>query len=442
MANTKWRKTGKKATRKKFGNPSKNDMRPLFTRTAPRVHFSALAKPAGAACNLDCTYCFFLSKQLLTTTQEMSEEGLRTYLMNFLDSQPDGDVTVEWQGGEPTLRGVDFFEHAVELANELKRPEQTVHHAIQTNGTLLNDRWGEFLSKNHFLVGISIDGPEAYHDIYRVNRAGRGTQKQVIRGYNILKKYNVDTNILCTVHAGNEDHALEVYHYFRDELGAQYIQFIPIVERVTRSELPLAEAGWHDAANDERPLYRQEGSDVTSRSVDPLKWGKFLSDIYDDWVRHDVGKVFVQLFDVALGNALGEYTLCTHAPVCGGEVAVLDTGEIYACDHWVEPGYERGNISTRSLADVVASPEQKEFGMEKFTGLSEQCMKCPVRWACNGGCPKDRFVPAKDGVHQQNYLCPGYFHFFSHIQPDIEIMARMVQSNQQVSAIMDMKKAA
>ncbi|MCI1914286.1 MAG: anaerobic sulfatase maturase [Bifidobacteriaceae bacterium] len=446
MTEAAWQKTGNRAARRKNkkssgGRPQDNPLRPLFTRSAPRVHFSALAKPAGAACNLDCTYCFFLSKELLTETQQMSEEGLRTYLTNFLDSQPDGDVTIEWQGGEPTLRGVDFFEHAVELAEQLKRPGQQVHHAIQTNGTLLDDRWGKFLADNHFLVGISIDGPEELHDIYRVNRAGHGTQKQVIRGWNILKKYHVDTNILCTVHAGNEDHALEVYHYFRDTLGAQYIQFIPIVERVTRAELPLAEAGWHDK-HTKRPLYRQEGSDVTSRSVEPIKWGKFLSDIYDEWVTRDVGKVFVQLFDVTLGNALGEYTLCTHAPVCGGEVAVLHTGEIYACDHWVEPGYERGNVATRSLADVVASPEQREFGMNKYTGLSEQCMKCPVRWACNGGCPKDRFVPAQDGVHQQNYLCPGYYHFFSHIQPDIEIMARMVQSNQNVAKIMDLKKAA
>lgn len=409
-------------------------------RSSNRVRFSALAKPAGAACNLDCTYCFFLSKELLTNHkgQRMNEQQLTSFLSNFLDSQPDGDVTIEWQGGEPTLRGVDFFEHAVELAEKLKRPGQVLHHSIQTNGTLLDDRWGKFLAKNHFLVGISIDGPEEYHDVYRLDRRGGGTQKEVIRGWNILKKYNVDANILCAVHAGNQDHALEVYHYFRDVLGATYIQFIPIVERVTRAELPVAEAGWHDGKS-KRPLYRQEGSDVTTRSVAPGKWGRFLNEIFDEWVTKDVGKVFVQLFDVALGNAVGQYTLCTHAPVCGGAVAVLNNGDIYACDHWVEPGYERGNVAERSLADVVNSAEQQKFGMNKYTELSEKCKRCKVRWACNGGCPKDRFVPAADGVHMQNYLCPGYRRFFSHIQPDIEIMARLLQNNREVKSIMKMK---
>ncbi|MBT1166017.1 anaerobic sulfatase maturase [Bifidobacterium simiarum] len=427
---SKWRKTGS------IRKPTSSS----FRRTSPRVRFSALAKPAGASCNLDCTYCFFLSKEMLTRSQQMSDDQLRIYLTNFLDSQPDGDVTIEWQGGEPTLRGVEFFEKAVRMSEELKRPGQRVHHAIQTNGTLLDDHWGEFLAAHHFLVGISIDGPQPYHDAYRVNRAGRGTHAQVIRGWQVLQRHGVDTNILCTVHAGNEQHPLEVYRYFRDELHAEYIQFIPIVERVTRSELTLAEAGWHDATT-KRPLYRQSGSDVTSRSVSPKAWGSFLSTIFDEWVRHDVGRMFVQLFDVALGNALGEYTLCTHAPVCGGAVAVLHNGDIYACDHWVEPGYERGNVATRSLADVVSSPEQERFGKEKYTGLSNRCMKCPVRWACHGGCPKDRFVPVDGGIHRQNYLCAGYRRFFTHIQPDIEIMARLLQSGRDATQIMRLKSS-
>lgn len=441
-----WRNTGKSSpVTGRFSDKEQTirnmALRFVPARRSPRVRFSALVKPAGAACNLDCTYCFFLSKELLADHrgQRMSERQLRAFLVNFLDSQPDGDVTLEWQGGEPTLRGLDFFRQAVGLAESLKRPAQRLRHSIQTNGTLLDDQWGEFLSANHFLVGVSIDGPEEYHDAFRVNRAGRGTHRLVIRGWDILRKYHVETNILCTVHAANEDHPLEVYHYFRDVLGADFIQFIPIVERVTRSDRAIAEAGWHGGRGAKRPLYRQAGSDVTTRSVDPQKWGGFLNAVFDEWVTRDVGKVFVQLFDVALGNALGEYTLCTHAPVCGGAVAVLDNGDVYACDHWVEPGYERGSVNTRSLADVVLSKEQQAFGRAKYAELSDQCMRCPVRWACNGGCPKDRFIPAKDGAHMQNYLCPGYTRFFSHIQPDIMTMAGLLQKNQAVAKIMNIK---
>ncbi|WP_084830316.1 anaerobic sulfatase maturase [Demequina rhizosphaerae] len=400
---------------------------PLTAGGRRRLPFTVLAKPTGAACNLDCTYCFFLSKELLYDSdgQRMSEAGLESYLANLLRSQPDGEVEIAWQGGEPTMRGIPFFRRAVELAEQLRRPQQTVRHTLQTNGTLLDDAWGEFLAVNGFLIGLSVDGPAHLHDAYRVNKAGRATHAQVMRGHEVLKRHGVDYNILCTVHAANQDHGLEVYRYFRDELGARHLQFIPIVERVTREQLPIAEQGWKDG-NGTRILYRQEGDAVTSRSVDPAAWGEFLAAIFDEWAAHDVGMMFVQHFDVMLGNALGQYSMCVHAPECGGALAVEHTGDVYACDHYVEPGFSRGNVAERSLQSILQSPEQREFGKAKLTSLPSQCRECPVRWACHGGCPKDRFDTTADGEPGLNHLCPGYFRFFSHAAPTIRRMAELV----------------
>ncbi|MEE8869111.1 MAG: anaerobic sulfatase maturase [Acidipropionibacterium acidipropionici] len=396
-----------------------------------------MAKPTGAACNLDCTYCFFLSKELLydRAGQQMSEETLERYIADFLDSQPDGDVSLEWQGGEPTMRGLPFFRRAVELAEQYRRPAQTVHHSIKTNGTLIDEEWATFLADNGFLVGLSMDGPAEDHDAYRVNRAGRPTHDQVLRGWKILRAHGVETNILCTVHAANADHPLEVYRYFRDELGATYLQFIPIVERTSRKLLPLADAGWHEPG-EARPLYTQKGRYVTERSVGPEQWGRFMSAIWDEWVVRDVGQVYVQHFDTALGNAMGQYSMCVHSPTCGDAVAVLHNGDVYACDHYVEPDYARGNIAEVSLRDVLDSTEQRQFGTDKATTLSQQCQDCPVKWACWGGCPKDRFVPVDGGRHQQNYLCAGYFEFFSHITPDIARMTQLIRMGRPAAAIM------
>lgn len=402
-----------------------------------RRPFSSLAKPTGAACNLDCTYCFFLSKELLydRAGQQMSEETLERYIADFLDSQPDGDVSLEWQGGEPTMRGLPFFRRAVELAEQYRRPAQNVHHSIQTNGTLIDDEWATFLADNGFLVGLSMDGPAAYHDAYRVNRAGRPTHAQVLRGWNILAAHGVETNILCTVHAANADHPLEAYRYFRDELGATYLQFIPIVERTSRKLLPLADASWHEPGQ-ARPLYTQKGRYVTERSVGPQQWGRFMSAIWDEWVVRDVGTIYVQHFDTALGNAMGQYSMCVHSPTCGDAIAVLHNGDVYACDHYVEPDYARGNIAEVSLRDVLDSKDQRQFGTDKATTLSQQCQECPVKWACWGGCPKDRFVPTDGGRHQQNYLCAGYFEFFSHITPDIARMTQLLRMGRPAAAIM------
>ncbi|WP_296136601.1 anaerobic sulfatase maturase [uncultured Tessaracoccus sp.] len=405
-----------------------------MTRTLP---FSLLAKPTGAACNLDCTYCFFLSKELLHDgDQRMGPEVLHAYLSQYLASQPDGEVTIAWQGGEPTMRGLDFFEDAVRVAREVARPTQQVTHSIQTNGTLLDDRWGEFLARERFLVGLSIDGPQPIHDAYRVNRAGRGTHAQVIRGWEVLRRHDVDVNILCTVHAANQDHGPEVYRYFRDELGATFLQFIPVVERVPAADLAVAERGWKDD-DGTRILYRQAGDAVTSRSVEPEAFGRFLCGIWDEWIRHDVGRVFVQHFDVALSNLFGQSMLCVHAPECGRALAIEHDGTVYACDHYVEPGHARGSVLERDLTDMVLDPAQRAFGRAK-ADLTAQCRRCPVRWACHGGCPKDRFARSVDGEPGQNHLCAGYFAFFTHATPGLRAMASLLQRGRPAADVMQL----
>jgi uncharacterized protein len=404
-----------------------------------RLPFSVLAKPTGAACNLDCTYCFFLSKELLYDhdSQRMSEAGLETYLSNLFASQPDGPVEVAWQGGEPTMRGLAFFRRAVELAEEMARPRQQVHYAIQTNGTLLDDEWGEFLSRNKFLVGLSMDGPAHLHDAYRVNKAGRGTHDLVLRGWEVLQRHGVETNILCTVNAANQNYPLEVYRYFRDALGARYIQFIPIVERVPAEHLGLAEQGWRAAAHGRRTLlYQQRGEAVTSRSVTPAAYGEFLVAVFDEWVTRDVGEVFVQDFDVTLGNLFGRYSLCVHSPECGAALAVEHNGDVYSCDHYVEPGYRLGNVAEASIQTMLQSEAQRQFGRSKASALPQQCRSCAVRWACHGGCPKDRFARTSDGEPGLNYLCEGYYRFYDHIQPTIERMGRLLRAGRPASDVM------
>ncbi len=401
--------------------------------------FSVLAKPKGAACNLDCAYCFYLSKELLYDgSQEMTEETLEAYLRSYLGSQPDGEVIVGWQGGEPTMRGLSFFRRAVELAEQLRRARQQVSHSLQTNGTLLDDEWGEFLAAHHFLVGLSVDGPEHVHDRYRVNRAGRGTHAQVVRGWEVLRRHSVETNILCTVNAYNAGHPLEVYRYFRDELGARFLQFIPIVERVPKDKLALAEKGWRAPGGPGKRglLYKQEGDAVTSRSVPPDAWGDFMVAIFDEWRAHDVGEVFVQHFDTLVGNAFGRYSLCVHSPECGNAVAVEHNGDVYSCDHFVEPDHLLGNLIEDGIDALVGSEKQRDFGRAKRTSLPRQCVECPVRWACHGGCPKDRFTTTADGEPGLNYLCRGYLQFFSHAQPTIAEIAALIQNGRQAAEIM------
>jgi uncharacterized protein len=402
----------------------------------PRFHL--LSKPSGSTCNLDCTYCFFLSKEALypNARSRMSDATLEAYIRQLLESHRTPNVTVAWQGGEPTLMGVDFFRRSVEFVEKHRRPNQTIEYTFQTNGVLLDDEWCRFFKEHNFLVGLSVDGPEEIHNTYRLNKGGQGTFKQVKRGWQYLLKHEVDFNILCTVNAANQHHGREVYRFFRDELGATWIQFIPIVERATAETLPLANLGWSEQPGGHRLLYTQTGDLVTERSVGGEQYGRFLVDIFEEWVRHDVGRIFVQLFDVTLHAYFGQHLLCIHAPTCGYGPALEFNGDLYACDHFVEPSYKLGNIHDSHMLEMVASPQMRAFGDNKRDGLTSQCRACDVRVLCNGGCPKDRFTLSRDGEPGQNYLCDGLYFFFDHVRPAMEVMARLVQRGLPAAGVM------
>ena len=391
--------------------------------------FHLLAKPTGAICNLDCKYCFFLSKEVLYPGSpfRMSDVTLETYLRQLMDAEQGPEVTIAWQGGEPTLMGLDFFKRAIELVEKYKRPGQAIAHTIQTNGTKLDDEWAAFFKQHNFLVGLSVDGPQPMHDAYRVNKGGAGTFHQVMRGWQVLQKHAVDVNILCTVHTANADHPLEVYHFFRDDLKAQYIQFIPIVERATEETLPLANQGWSERPGKERPLYTQIGDLVTERTVKPEQFGKFLIAIFDEWVRRDVGNVFVVSFDAALANWIGQPTLCIFQPTCGRALALEHNGDLYSCDHFVEPAFKLGNIHETHMIELVGSDQQQAFGQSKFDTLPKYCRECEVLFACYGECPRNRFIHTPDGEPGLNYLCAGYKLFFNHIDRPMRIMAELLR---------------
>jgi len=402
-----------------------------------------MAKPSGAICNLDCTYCFFLSKEMLYPGDRfrMADELLETYVQQLIESSPYPEVTIAWQGGEPTLMGVPFFERAVEHAHRHARPGQSLQFTIQTNGTLLNDRWGEFLSRNGFLVGLSVDGPREMHDAYRVDKKGRGSFDRVMAGLEVLTRHGVDFNVLCTVHAANGDHPVDVYRFFRDELGATFLQFIPIVERTSPELIQIANIGW-GSRNTKRPLYTNNGSQVTERSVKPEQWGRFLCGVFDEWVGNDVGDVFVQHFDAALASWLGiEPSLCIFRETCGTAIALEHNGDVYSCDHFVEPDYLLGNIRDTHLSELVTSDRQRSFGEAKRETLPRYCLDCDVRFACNGECPKNRFTQTPDGEPGLNYLCAGYKMFFTHIDGPMRIMADLLRSGREAPEVMDLLRA-
>ena len=406
--------------------------------TGAPASFSVLVKPTGAVCNLDCKYCFFLSKQSLYPESDfrMADEVVEEYIRQLLESQHGPTVAIAWQGGEPTLMGLDFFRRTIELVAKYRKPGQQVEHSIQTNGTRLDDAWCEFLKEHNFLVGLSVDGPREMHDAYRVDKGGNGTFDQVLHGWQMLKKHSVEFNILCTIHAANVRHPLKVYRFLRDELKAKYLQFIPIVERGNADLVSIANVGWGERGSDPRPLYTQSGDQVTDRSVRPEPMGQFLVEIYEEWVRRDVGTVYVQIFDTTLGAHLGQYGLCIFSPTCGNALAMEHNGDLYSCDHYVEPDYKLGNIRDEHLADLVASEKQRDFGSSKQTTLPGYCRRCEVLFACNGGCPKDRFSVTPDGEAGLNYLCAGYKRFFQHIDPSMRRMAELLRLGRAPAEIM------
>jgi uncharacterized protein len=393
------------------------------TNVPPSFHL--LAKPTGAVCNLNCAYCFFLTKEKLYPGSRfrMTDELLEEYIRQYIDAQQIPEVTISWQGGEPTLMGVDFFKKSIEYQQKYKKPHMTFQNSMQTNGVLLDDEWCQFFKENNFLIGISIDGPKELHDAYRVDKGGKGSFDRVMSGLQYLQKHNVDFNILTTVHAANGDYPLEVYRFFRDEIGAKFFQFIPIVEREN-------ETGY------------QEGNTVTDRTVKAKQYGNFLIGIFDEWVYNDVGDVFVQIHDVSLGAWLGRSpSLCIFSPTCGNSMAMEHNGDMYSCDHFVEPGYFLGNIREEPMVNLVGSEKQRKFGQDKQDSLPNYCLECDVRFACNGGCPKNRFIETPDGEPGLNYLCEGYKTFFKHVDRPMRIMAALLRQNREAGDIMQILAA-
>ena len=391
----------------------------MTTSDIPKA-FHIMAKPTGSDCNLRCGYCFFLKKESLYpgSNFRMSAQVHEAYIRQLLEFHRAPLVTVAWQGGEPTLMGLDFFRRSVEFQKKLQKPKTHIENTFQTNGILLNDEWCRFFRENNFLVGLSMDGPRELHDFYRKDRAGRGTFDRVVRAARLLQKHKVECNILCTVNSKNAGHPLEIYRFFRDELGFPYIQFIPIVER-------RDESGF------------QEGETVTDRSVQPGQFGRFLIEIFDEWVRRDVGKTFVLNFDGALAGWLGMAgTLCIFGPTCGLGMALEHNGDLYSCDHFVEPSHYLGNILKTPMIELVVSEQQRKFGRDKKDALPRYCRECTVLSICNGECPKNRFSKTPGGEPGLNYLCAGYKAFFKHADEHMRIMAELIRANRPASEVM------
>ncbi len=400
---------------------------------APRA-FHLLAKPTGAVCNLDCAYCFFLSKEMLYPGSRfrMADELLDLYLRQLIEAHAASpEVVIAWQGGEPTLMGIDFFRRSVDVVGRYLRPGQRPVYTIQTNGTLLDAEWAEFFREHDFLVGLSIDGPREIHDAYRIDKGGKGSFDRVMRGLGHLAEAGAEWNALTTIHAADAGHGRAVYRFLRDDCGARFMQFIPIIERLTEPSA-VTWRSWRD-----RPLYVQHGEEVTERSVTPEQYGRFLIDVFEEWVRRDVGEVYVQMFDVALANWVGEPpSLCVHSETCGLALALEHNGDLYSCDHFVEPEYRLGNIGDTPLRELVASPRQRRFGLGKRDSLPRYCRECDVRFACHGGCPKDRFTRMPEGEPGLNYLCAGYKAFFHHVDRPMRVMSAQLRQGGAPAEIM------
>ncbi len=382
--------------------------------------FHVMTKPRGAICNLDCEYCYYLSKEMLYPGSRfrMADELLETYIRQYIEAQQAPVVTFAWQGGEPTLMGLPFFRRAVELQRKHAPPGKQVQNTLQTNGTTLTDEWCEFFREHDFLIGISLDGPRELHDRYRVDKGGKPTFDRVMRGMELLKSHRVEFNVLTTLHAGNADHPLEVYRFLRDEVGARFVQFIPIVER-------------------ENDTGFQEGERLTERTISARRYGEFMCAVFDEWVRRDVGRVFVQMFDVALAAWLGERPgLCVFEETCGTALAMEHNGDLYSCDHFVEPRHRLGNIAETHMIELVGSEQQLRFGRAKRDTLPRYCRECEVRFVCNGGCPKDRVIRTPDGEPGLNYLCEGYKTFFTHIRRPMEMMASELRQGRPAANVM------
>ena len=387
-----------------------------------------MLKPAGAHCNLACKYCYYLEKNNLYQNSHrhlMSDEMLEQFTREYIEAQTMPQVLFTWHGGEPLMRSIDFYKKALALQKKYAHGKQ-IDNVIQTNGTLLTDEWCEFFAQNHWLVGISIDGPQEYHDHYRVTPAGKPSWEKVMQGISLLKKHRVEWNAMAVVNAYNAEHPLEFYHFFRDN-GCQYLQFTPIVERLTEHEDGRILASLAD--DREIPL--------ADASVTPEQWGNFLCTIFDDWVRHDVGKTFVEIFDCTLANWMGVLPgICAYSKECGHAGVMEHNGDVYSCDHFVFPEYKLGNIKDQSLIDMLYGEKQQAFSRLKHTSLPRQCKECDMEFACHGECPKNRFEKDKYGEPGLNYLCQGYYQYYSHVAPYMDFMKRELLAERPPSNIM------
>jgi len=392
--------------------------------------FQAMAKPIGPACNLNCTYCYYLEKQKLykdSGSFRMSEELLEKFIKQYIWVQQVNTIQFVWQGGEPTLLGLDYFKLVVALQKKYADGKK-IENAFQTNGTLLDDEWCAFFKKHNFLVGISIDGPKHVHDTFRPYRNGTPTFDHVMRGVLLLQKHQVEFNTLTVIHRYNAKYAVEIYNFLKF-IGSGFLQFIPIVERRKKIEDPTT----LDLVGPEDP-----DALVTDWSVRPDEFGNFLIAVFNEWVKRDVGKVYVLQFDSALANWVGEPAgICIFSKTCGEAVVVEHNGDVYSCDHYVYPEYKLGNIKDQTLFGLVQLEKQQKFGQNKLSGLPQQCIKCEYRFACHGECPKHRFLQTADGEPGLNYLCSGYKKFFAHVDPYMQFMEDELKANRPPSNVMN-----
>lgn len=387
-----------------------------------------MLKPAGAHCNLACKYCYYLEKNKLYPTAQrhlMSDEMLEQFTREYIEAQTMNQVLFTWHGGEPLLRSIDFYRKALSLQQKYAGGRR-IDNVIQTNGTLLTDEWCEFFAQNHWLVGISIDGPQPDHDHYRLTAAGKPSWKKVMQGIKLLKKHGVEWNAMAVVNAYNANHPLEFYRFFKEN-GCQFLQFTPIVERLTR----------HEDGRTLASLADKDEISLSEASVAPEQWGYFLCAIFDEWVRKDVGKIFVEIFDCTLANWMGVSPgICAYSKECGHAGVMEHNGDVYSCDHFVFPEYKLGNIRDHSLIDMLYGEQQQEFSRLKHSSLPRQCKECDMEFACHGECPKNRFMKDKYGDSGLNYLCPGYYHYYQHVAPYMDYMKQELMSQRPPSNIM------
>lgn len=390
-----------------------------------------LAKPVGASCNLRCKYCYYLEKSHLyrnAPVRVMSDELLERFVQEYIQAQTMSQVLFTWHGGEPLMRPLSFYKKAVALQEKYAFGRQ-IDNTIQTNGTLLTDEWCEFFKEHNWLVGISIDGPQDFHDEYRRTASDKPSWQKVMRGIRLLRKHGVEWNAMAVVNDFNAGYPLEFYHFFK-EMGAKYIQFAPVVERMAA----------HSDGRHLATLVDQE-CPVADFSVSPAQWGDFLCAIFDEWVRHDVGQTYVEIFDCTLANWVGERPgICVYAKECGHAGVMEFNGDVYSCDHFVFPEYKLGNIRDKTLVEMLYGEQQRQFSCLKHATLPKQCKECEWEFACHGECPKNRFVNDRYGNPGLNYLCSGYRHFYEHVAPYMDFMKKEFMNQRPPANVMEAVK--